>query len=54
MAGYQRYLEEEDPQEREDGIDTSTNYTTDQPHEVPLNFLLDYDPGDAQVSECFG
>lgn len=44
MAGYQRYLEEEDPQERKMGVDTSTNYATYQYHEVLLSFPPEFDP----------
>lgn len=47
MAGYQQYPREEAPQERKVGIDTSTNYATDQYHEVRFTFSPNYDLEDA-------
>lgn len=47
MAGYQQYPRDEALKEREVRVDSSTNYATDQPHEVPFNFSLNYDPDDA-------
>lgn len=47
MVGYQQYHDEEVPQEKEMGIDTSTNYITNQPYEVHFNFPLNYDPENA-------
>lgn len=46
-AGYQPYPGKEAPYEREVWIYTSTNYATDQPHEVLFNFPPNYDPDDA-------
>lgn len=43
--GYQQYSREDDPQEREVRVYTSTNYASDQYTEGPFNFPLEYSPG---------
>lgn len=44
MVAYQQYARKKIPEEREVGIDTSTNYAIDQLHEIPFNFPPNYDP----------